>query len=383
LKPTSCIIGTAETPYTRHPTNNTTTSQVLADAVFDAVRNAGLNLSDIDGFGVSSFTLEPDHAIDFAWRAGMTQLRWLMQDSNGGASAINLLSHAVRAIEAGEAETIVIASGDRMDAAAFTKLVARYNSATEYHLSPLPMPGPNALFALLTQRQMSEYGLEREDYGRIAVTQRRWASMNPGAVYRAPLSMADYLAAPMVAEPLGRFDCVPPVTGANAIIVTSVGRAKGKRGANILSAQNSFNYDDQDSSGLITGLVEAAPRAFNESGVNPSDADVVGVYDDYPAMVIAQLKDIGIMGNTSISEFIKTKLATQQLAVNTSGGQLSAGQAGSAAGMHGVVEVARQLMVSAGSRQVPGARLGIVTGYGMVAYRYGACANVAILEAKL
>src|SRR5699024_7249793 len=215
---------------------------------------------------VSNFTSDTYHSIDFTRRAGLTRLLWLKHDSNGGASAINLLSHAVRAIEAGEAETIVIASGDRMDAAAFTKLVARYNSATEYHLSPLPMPGPNALFALLTQRQMSEYGLEREDYGRIAVTQRRWASMNPGAVYRAPLSMADYLAAPMVAEPLGRFDCVPPVTGANAIIVTSVGRAKGKRGANILSAQNSFNYDDQDSSGLITGLVEAAPRACNESG---------------------------------------------------------------------------------------------------------------------
>jgi acetyl-CoA acetyltransferase len=67
--------------------------------------------------------------------------------------------------------------------------------------------------------------------------------------------------------------------------------------------------------------------------------------------------------------------------VNTSGGQLSAGQAGCAGGMIGLVEAVTQLTGGAGERQVESARLAVVTGYGMVLYRYGACANAVVLEA--
>ncbi len=74
-------------------------------------------------------------------------------------------------------------------------------------------------------------------------------------------------------------------------------------------------------------------------------------------------------------------VADGRLAVNTCGGQLSAGQAGAGGGMHGLVEVVQQLRGRCGPRQVPGARLGLVSGYGMVAYRHGACANAAVLEA--
>jgi acetyl-CoA acetyltransferase len=66
--------------------------------------------------------------------------------------------------------------------------------------------------------------------------------------------------------------------------------------------------------------------------------------------------------------------------VNTSGGQLSAGQAGTAGGMIGVVEAVAQLLGQAGDRQVAKARLALVTGYGMVLYRYGGCANAIVLE---
>jgi acetyl-CoA acetyltransferase len=67
--------------------------------------------------------------------------------------------------------------------------------------------------------------------------------------------------------------------------------------------------------------------------------------------------------------------------VNTSGGQLSAGQAGAAGGLHGMVEAVHQLRGEAGERQVPGARTALVAGYGMVCYRYGACAGATVLEA--
>lgn len=375
------IIGAGESPYTRHPQPQTTTSGTLVDAVSRALKDAGLSPNDVDGFAVSSFTLDPDHAIDLAWRMGL-KLTWLMQDTNGGASAGNILQHAVHAIEAGDASVVVLAAGDLMDHGAFANLVATYNRATADHLSPLPMAGPNALFAMLTTRQMEKYGLTREDYGRIAVAQRQWAGLNPGAVYRAPLTLEEYLAAPLVAEPLGRFDCVPPVTGADAVVVVADERANGQRRAKILSTTASYNSDNQAGDGLVTGLRSCAPLAWERAGVSPGDVDLISVYDDYPAMVVAQLVDMGVVAeNAGIPEFIRSRIQPRELALNTSGGQLSAGQAGSAGGMHGLVEAVRQLRGQGGDRQVQ-AKLAAVSGYGMVLYRYGACANLAVLEAS-
>ena len=106
---------------------------------------------------------------------------------------------------------------------------------------------------------------------------------------------------------------------------------------------------------------------------------IAAVYDDYPAMVLVQLEDLGFAGG-SVKELVG-RVAGGALAVNTSGGQLSAGQAGAAGGLHGVVEATLQLRGEAGERQVLDARAAAVTGYGMVAYRHGACANAAVLEA--
>ncbi len=374
---TTSIVGAGESPYTRHPDHGTTTSTVIADAVARALADSGIERGQVDGFAVSSFTLEPDHAIDLAWRLGL-RLTWLMQDTNGGASAITMLQHAVRAVEAGDATTVVLAAGDRMDMTRHQDLVARYNRATRDHLSPLPWSGPNPQFAMLTQRQMRAFGVTAEDYGRLVISQRRWAGLNPGAVYRDPLTMKDYLAAPIVSTPLRRYDCVPPVTGADAVVVTSAGGSGPS--ARVLAVGARYNLDDQAGDGLTTGLADLSDALWETAGIAAADIDVASVYDDYPAMSVAQLMDVGLLDRNDVPGSLRQLLDSRSVAVNTSGGQLSAGQAGSAGGMHGLVEVVQQLRGRAGDRQVA-ARYGLVTGYGMVLYRYGACANATVLEA--
>ena len=206
--PDAVIVGCAESPYTRHPPADTTTSQVLADAGSRALTSAGLEPSALDGLAVSSFSLVPDHAVDLAWRLGL-RLRWLMQDTNGGASGINMLQHATRAVQAGDARAIVVLAGDHLPRDRFQDLVENYNRATSDHLAPLPFGGPNSLFAMLTQRHAAAHGLQREDYGALVVAQRQWAAGNPGAAYRDRMSLDDYLNAPVVADPLCVYDCVP------------------------------------------------------------------------------------------------------------------------------------------------------------------------------
>jgi acetyl-CoA acetyltransferase len=374
------IAGCGESPYTRHPSEGTTTSQVLADAGARALASANLEASELDGLAVSSFSLSPDHAVDLAWRLGL-RLRWLMEDTNGGASGINMLQHAVRAVQAGDARAILVLAGDHLPRERFRDLVDNYNLATRDHLAPLPFGGPNSLFAMLTQRHADANGLEREDYGALVVAQREWAAGNPGAAYRDPLALGDYLNAPAVAEPLCVYDCVPVVTGADAVIVCAGGKRGAEPGVAIRALAMSINPDDQQGDGLRTGLADVADELWRDAGRGPGEIDVTMVYDDYPAMALVQLADLGYAGDGDIRSLIHDQIATRRLAVNTSGGQLSAGQAGAAGGLHGVVEAVHQLRGEAGERQVAGARTALVAGYGMVCYRYGACAGATVLEA--
>jgi acetyl-CoA acetyltransferase len=374
--PLAVIAGCGESPYTRHPPEGTTTAQVLADAGARALASAGLSASELDGLAVSSFSLAPDHAVDLAWRLGL-RLRWLMQDTNGGASGINMLQHAARAVQAGDARAILVLAGDHLPRERFQDLVDNYNLATRDHLAPLPFGGPNSLFAMLTQRHATAHGLTRQDYGALVVTQRDWATGNPGAAYRDPMQLDDYLNAPIVADPLCVYDCVPVVTGADAVIICSA----EERGVEIRALAMCVNPDDQQGDGLRTGLADVADQLWSDAGTVPDEIDVTMVYDDYPAMALVQLADLGYAQNGDVRSLIHDQVVTRKIAVNTSGGQLSAGQAGAAGGLHGVVEAVHQLRGEAGERQVTGARKALVAGYGMVCYRYGACAGAAVLAA--
>ena len=365
------IVGAAETAYVRRPSPGASTHDVLAEAAGLALEDAALEPRDVDGLGVASFTLAPDASIDLAVRLGV-RARWLMDGRTGGASALDMLQHAVRAVDAGDAEHVVLVGGDVFQPGSFRDLVENYNVATRDHLARIPFGGPNALFALVTLRHMQAHGLTREDYGRLVVAQRASAAGNPNAAYRTPLTIEDYLSAEIVAEPLGLLDCVPIVSGADAVVV-----ARSAEGVRVRALRALHNADRHDGDGTSTGLREIAAALWHDAGAGPADMDVVCVYDDYPVMSLVQLADLGFGGPHEVLAAV----AEGTLPVNTSGGQLSAGQAGAAGGFHGLVEAVTQLRGRAAARQVPGARLALVTGYGMVAYRYGACANAAVLEA--
>ena len=374
------IIGIGETPRVRHTAETYNTLIYMRDAALLAIRDAGLTPADIDGLAVASFSLEPDRAIDVTWRLGLST-RWLLQDTNGGVASINMLGHAIRGIETGAASNILILAGDATSSEGFVQRARNWNSATRDHLSPLGYSGPSALFAMLTLRQMKKYGLVETDYGHLVTAQRHWAAGNPLAAYRSPMSMEDYQNSPMVAPPLRRYDCVPVVAGASAMIVSATPRREASGApVQVLSCLNSFNHDHQEGDGLQTGVRHLAAGLWNVASVSPSDMDVVSVYDDFPAMAFAQLADLGFIADDDIARFARERLATREFPVNTGGGMLSGGQPGNAGGLQGIVEVVRQLQHRGGERQVADARLGVVSGYGMVLYRYCAGAGAAVLQ---
>src|SRR6201991_481729 len=281
----SAIIGVGQSAYTRRPEPGQTALHFMRDAVVAALKDAQLSARDIQGLAVASFSLAPDAAVDLAWKLGLS-LKWILQDTNGGSAAMNMLGHALRGVEAGAAETILVIGGDSFGVGGYAKVAANYNTATQKHLSPLGHGGPNGVYALVTSRQMKKYGLEKSDYGHLAIAQREWAAKNPFAVYRTPMTMEEYLAAPLVADPLSRYDCVPVVAGAQAIVIAHPDRCPpGRAPVRVRAHRVSFNYDNQEGDGLQTGISTFAGELWQVAGVRPEDVDIDQIEDVYPTMV--------------------------------------------------------------------------------------------------
>jgi acetyl-CoA acetyltransferase len=377
----AAIIGVGQSAYTRRPEPGQTVHTFIRDAVIAALADAEVAPTDVDGMAVASFSLAPDTAVDLAWRLSLS-LKWLLQDTNGGSSAMNMLGHAIRGVETGAASAILVVGGDATGLAGYGKVAANFNIATREHLAPLGHGGPNGVYALVTSRQMKAYGLEKSDYGHIAIAQRAWAAKNPFAVYRTPMTMDEYLNAPLVADPLSRYDCVPVVAGAQAIVIAHPDRVpKGRAPVRVRAHRASFNYDNQAGDGLQTGISTFASELWQAAGVQPDDIDVASLYDDYPTMVLAQANDLGLAPASDLQRFARFTIGEQRFPLNTWGGMLSAGQPGGpAGGLNGISEAVLQLQHRAGERQVKDARLAVASGYGMTMYRYGGTAAAAVLE---
>jgi acetyl-CoA acetyltransferase len=111
--------------------------------------------------------------------------------------------------------------------------------------------------------------------------------------------------------------------------------------------------------------------------------DFAELYDDYPVISVMQLEDLGFCPKGEGAEFVRRNSFTVDgtLPLNTSGGQLSVGQAGAAGGYLGLTEAIRQLTGRALGAQVENARLGLVSGFGMINYDRGLCGGAVILGA--
>jgi acetyl-CoA acetyltransferase len=230
---------------------------------------------------------------------------------------------------------------------------------------------------------MDRFDATREDFGRIAVSQRYNANHFPGAILGGkPLDMKAYLDARPIAGPVHLFDCVMPCAGADGYLVMSVDRAKslGLPYVEILAAEERHNAFSSDPVQLRSGWEAFADELYSAAGLAPADIDCLQTYDDYPVIVMLQMEGLGFCDSGQAPKFVRETPLTFDgggLPHNTNGGQLSVGQAG--CGFLGVTETLRQVLGSAGDNQVDGALNGMVSGYGMVNYDRGLCSAAAIL----
>ena len=355
----------------------------LARALSQLLKDSGLKKDAIDGISISSFTLSPDTAIGLTQHLGLSP-RWLDHVPFGGASGVVALRRAARAVQAGDAEIVACIAGDTNHVDSFRLTLANFSQFARDAVYPYGAGGPNASFAFLTSYYMRTYGATREDFGKLCVAQRANALKFPHALFKKPLTLEEYMSARPIADPLHLFDCVMPCAGADAFLVTTEDRARslGLVYAKLKGTIERHNAFASDPVQIRAGWALDQADLYEQAGSGPGDMDFVQTYDDYPVISVMQLEDLGFCAKGEGPAFVRKHTFTWDgsFPLNTSGGQLSVGQAGAAGGFLGLVEALRQLTGAADGRQVRDAKLGLVSGFGMINFDRGLGSGAAILS---
>ncbi|BCW05750.1 thiolase family protein [Arthrobacter sp. NtRootA1] len=355
----------------------------IARALKMLLDGSGLGKDQIDGLALSSFTLTPDTPVSVTQHLGLSP-RWLDGIALGGASGVVALRRAARAVQTGDASVVACVAADTNRPESFRSLVTSFSRFAQDASYPYGGAGPNASFALLTDYYMRTYGATAEDFGKLAVSQRANASATPWSLLQKPLTLKNYLDARPIADPLRLFDCVMPCAGAEAFLVMRDDMAQdlGIPHARIMGTierHNAFSEDVVQDKG---GWSVDAAELWSSAGVGPKDTDFVQTYDDYPVISMLQFEDLGFCGKGEGPDFVRAHDfgVGGTFPHNTSGGQLSTGQAGAAGGHLGLVEGLRQLTGAAPNPVHLVNGIGLVSGFGMINYDRGLCSAAAILS---
>lgn len=367
-------------PYQRYATEGA--HWFLGKAVRALIEQSGIAKDDIDGLCLSSFSLAPDTAVGVTQHLGLSP-RWLDHVPTGGASGVMCLRRAARAVQSGDAEVVACVAADTNHVDSFRQTLGAFSNFARDATYPYGSGGPNSIFAMITAHYMQQFGARREDFGRICVAQRQNALGNPNAMFKKALSLDEYMAARPISDPLHLFDCVMPCAGAEAFLVMTTERARdlGLPFVTVRGSIERHNAFADDPIMVRGGWARDRGDLYAQAGVRPADIDFIQTYDDYPVIVMMHFEDLGFCEKGEGPAFVQSHTLTHDGSFpnNTSGGQLSAGQAGAAGGFLGMTETLRQLTDQAGPRAVADAQLGLVAGFGMVTYDRCLCTGAVIL----
>ena len=348
-------------------------SQLASEAITLALADAGLDRGEVDGLLVnSSQGIRPDRVgVQLARADGFGDLRLLEHIEIKGATAVAMVQHAVLAIRAGIASTVVCVFADAPiqpgGSAGTTYAHSGGNDGTRGLERASGMLGSVPTYALMANRYLSVTGGGEDDLCAVACTARAWAAGNAGAVARTPLSPGDYYAARMVSTPLRVLDCARPVNGGAAVVVSNTRPSGAKAPPIHITGMAQRHSMGRRRAGLeswfASGAGTALDDALAQAGRTRSDLDVCQIYDPFSVTTLCLLEDYGLVEPGSAGKVVRSGATGPggALPVNTGGGHLAGFYL---QGMTPLAEGIIQVRGDGGQRQVPEASTALVTGLG-------------------
>ncbi|MFG2756682.1 lipid-transfer protein [Streptomyces wuyuanensis] len=365
----AAVVGIGATEFSKD--SGRSELKLAVEAVRAAIDDAGLSPADVDG--MVTFTMDTNPEITVAQAAGIGDLSFFSRVHYGGGAACATVQQAALAVAAGVAEVVVCyrafneRSGRRFGSGVQQREPSAEGAALGWNL-PFGLLTPASWVAMTARRYLHAHGLTPEAFGQVAVAGRRHAARNPAAYFHGrPITLDDHASSRWIVEPLRLLDCCQETDGGQALVVTSVERARdlprppavvvaAAQGAGRAQEQMTSYYRDD-----LTGLPEmgvVARQLWRTSGLGPSDIDVGILYDHFTPYVLMQLEEFGFCGRGEAAEFV----AADTLPLNTHGGQLGEAYLH---GMNGIAEAVRQLRGTSVNQTAGAARALVTAGTGV------------------
>ena len=364
MKPKSvAVVGAAETTK-MGKIPDVSVLGLHADAALNAMKDAGLKPSDIDG--VATAGVSP---VELAQYLGITPT-YADGTSVGGCSFMLHVRHAAAAINEGLCKTVLITHGEsgrsRVGAGGFGRNATSLMGQFEM---PYGVTSPPTMFTIPVLRYMKTYGVTEEDLAMVAVVQREWAALNPRSSFKDPITVDDVLNSPMIAWPFRMLMCCLVTDGGGALILTSADRAKDfpNKPVFVLGTGESVEtpmvsqMEDFNSSKAFR---VSGKKAFEEAGISHADVDHLMIYDAFAHLPLYGLEDLGFVKPGEAKDFVRERNTAigGKLPMNTNGGGLSYMHSGMY-GMYALMESVRQMRGTAAA-QVEGAKISVCQGVG-------------------
>ena len=347
-----------------------TDMELLAISARQAVADAGLKMSDIDGLCTASAgaTMWAMPVIEYLG------IRPSYIDSTmvGGSSFLAHMLPAMHALQSGQCNAVLVCYGSTQRTATFGRkevgLSRKFLDPQPYEHPYDPMM-PMSAYALAAARHMHEYGTTRRQLAEVAVAARQWAQKNPEAFLRDPLSIEDVLKARMVSDPLSVRDACLVTDGGGAYVLVRADRARDLAKKPVYVLGNGTACWNRQISAMddltVTAARDSGAAAFAMAGLAPKDIDLLELYDAFTINVLLFLEDLGFCKKGEGGAFVENGAIAPggRLPVNTNGGGLSCVHPG----MYGIftlIEAVRQLRGEGGERQIAGVKTALAHGNG-------------------
>ncbi|MGZ4523723.1 MAG: lipid-transfer protein [Mycobacteriaceae bacterium] len=361
----AAIVGIGATDFSK--SSGRSELRLAAEAITAALDDAGLTPGDVDG--LTSFTMDTNTEIAVARAVGIPSLTFFSRIHYGGGAACATVQQAAMAVATGVADVVVAyrafneRSGMRFGQVRGDLVAQENSSGTDNAFSyPHGLGTPASFVAMIAQRYMHMSGATSEDFGRIAVADRKHAANNPNAFfYGKPITLQEHQDSRWIAEPLHLLDCCQESDGGVALVITSPERANDLRQtpAIITAAAQGSGTDQYIMTSYyrdaLTGLPEmglVGQQLWEQSGITPQDVKMAVLYDHFTPYALMQLEELGFCGRGEAKDFIADGAIELggRLPLNTHGGQLGEAYIH---GMNGIAEGVRQIRGTS-VNQVPG-----------------------------
>jgi acetyl-CoA C-acetyltransferase len=354
-----------------------------------AIHDSGIKGNDIDALYIGNMSsgrfIDQEHiaplVADYVGLAGQNLPATRIEAA--GASGGLALSQAYMAVASEVHDIVVVGGAEKMTDVSEVYAQEILASTADQEWESVFGATFAGLHAMIARRHMHEYGTTREQLAMVAVKNHKNGALNPNAQYRRELALEVVLHAPIVADPLGLFDCAPLSDGAAALVLCALDKAKNytDKPVRIASCGQAGDYmalHDRRDICTMDATVVAAKKAFKYAGINPKDVNLAEVNDNYTISEILAIEDLGFFKKGEGGKATEEGLTSlnSEVSINTSGGLKARGQPVGATGVAQAVEIVRQLRGEAKERQVKDARYGLAHNVGGT----GASAIVHIFE---